>query len=103
MLEQFDKDSSGALDASELAEMGHKGRGGKNDRGARMMERMDADKDGKLSMEEMAARHDPARMLKRLDKDGNGSLSAEEFAQARAGRKGHGHHGMKQHERPASE
>ena len=81
----------GALEAAELEKMGE-GRGGK--RAERMMERMDANSDGKLALEEMQAGRDPARMFERLDTDKNGSLSAEEFAQARA-RHGEGRHGKK--------
>ncbi|SFD47837.1 EF hand [Sulfitobacter brevis] len=74
---------------------GRDGKGNKGDRHGKMMgkmmERMDADKDGKLSMDEMQARHDPAKMLERLDTDKNGSLSAEEFAKAHeGGKRGHG-------------
>ena len=59
----------------------------------RMMDRMDADDDGKISqaeMQQMRGKH-MGRMIKRMDTDGDGSLSKDEFG------KGHrkGHHGMK--------
>jgi len=57
----------------------------------RMMDRMDADDDGKISqaeMQQMRGKH-MGRMIKRMDTDGDGSLSKDEFG------KGHrkGHHG----------
>ena len=65
------------------------------ERAERMMSRMDADDDGKLSPDEMAPRRDPARFFERMDKDDNGSLSEEEFEQARAKMKDRGRHHRK--------
>jgi Ca2+-binding EF-hand superfamily protein len=92
MLEKFDKDGSGALDVGEL-EAAFEGRHGhKGKRGKHMMSRMDTNKDGKLALEEMTGKHDPAKLIEKLDKDGDGSLSAEEFAAMRHhGKKHHGH------------
>ena len=58
------------------------------ERAVKHFERMDADKSGDLSPEELQGRRDPAKMIARLDTDKNGSLSAEEFAKMR----GHGKH-----------
>jgi Ca2+-binding EF-hand superfamily protein len=51
-----------------------------------MIEKLDADKDGKLSAEELEARGKDrggkdrsAKMLERFDTDNNGSLSEEEY------------------------
>lgn len=59
----------------------------------RMMGRMDADDDGKVSQAEMQKMRDKhmGRMIERMDSDGDGTLTKEEFG------KGHrkGHHGMK--------
>ena len=43
-----------------------------------MMERHDANDDGKLSVEEMQAQHG-GRMFERADSDGDGAISREEF------------------------
>lgn len=59
----------------------------------RMMDRMDADDDGKITEAEMQQMRGKRmeRMIKWMDKDGDGALSKEEFG------KGHrkGHHGKK--------
>ena len=57
-----------------------------------MLKRVDANDDGKISLEEMTARRDPARMIERLDSDGDGQLSAEEFATLKE-RRGKWRHG----------
>lgn len=84
MLKRFDTDRNGSLDAAELEAAGAERR---MKRAARMMDRLDTNGDGKVSMEEASARRDPAKMFERLDADGNGTLSAEEFAKA-AGKRG---------------
>src|SRR6056297_300781 len=60
-------------------------------RTARMIERYDADGDGKLAFDEMRMRFG-GRMFARVDADGDGSVSKEEFEAMRA--RGHGRHGM---------
>ncbi|ASM72854.1 MULTISPECIES: EF-hand domain-containing protein [Roseobacteraceae] len=51
------------------------------ERHARMVERMDADKDGKLALDEMKPKGDRgARMFERADADNSGGISEEEFA-----------------------
>ena len=79
MLERFDTDGNGALDAAEL-EAASKGR--KDRRGARMMEHLDANADGKLDLAEVNARRNQSDMVARLDTDKDGALSADEFAKA---------------------
>lgn len=50
----------------------------------RMVERLDSDGDGKLSLEEIEAgnKRGPQQMFDRLDADGNGEVSLEELAAA---------------------
>lgn len=117
LLKRFDADGDGTLNAAELSEMGngkmgnhkkgdHKEDGAKKDghkkeghkkgegkmgkRGAKHFEKLDADGNGSISMEEMQARHNPAKMIEKLDADKSGGLSMEEFANAR----GHGKNDM---------
>ncbi|MEM1072947.1 MAG: calcium-binding protein [Pseudomonadota bacterium] len=54
-------------------------------RAERLMERLDTDKNGVLSSDELTGGDRAGRMFERLDKDDSGSISAEEFAQARKG------------------
>jgi hypothetical protein len=84
-----DTNGDGFVDAAELqAHMLAQATARMQDRSARMIERLDTDKDGKLSPEEM--RSGPRggdrfeRMLKRLDTDGDGAISREEMEAARA-------------------
>ena len=95
-----DTDNDGFLSAEELEAAAAKRQSDRAGRMAsRMMERMDANGDGKLEMNEMGRRHNPDEVFAKLDTDGNGALSAEEFAKAREHR---GKHGRK-HNKPASE
>ena len=81
-----DTDGDGFLSVTELEAAGSE-RAKK--RAARMIERLDADQDGKLSLAEMKqTRRDPARLFERLDTDNSGGISEEEFQEARAHRKG---------------
>jgi Ca2+-binding EF-hand superfamily protein len=91
-----DTDGNGLLTAEELAAAGQDRAA---QRIARMIERLDTNKDGALSKEEIEARRerDPARMFGRLDANNDGVLSAEEFAEARMGRGDRGHGGGKGH------
>ena len=80
--ETADTDGDGFLSLAELEAAGQERAG---DRAARMLERMDANDDGKLSADEMKSpRRDPARMFDRIDADGSGGISEEEFQEARA-------------------
>lgn len=87
----IDTDGNGTLSAEELAAEAQ----GKNaermaKRTARMMERMDANGDGVLSLEEMQPKNGD-KMFARLDTDGDGAISEAEFEAMKAHRgKGHG-------------
>ncbi len=83
---EMDSNGDGFVTAEEIAAFADDRRG---KRAARMIERLDANDDGKLSAEEMATRG-PGRMLERLDANGDGALSKEELAEARKMRGGHG-------------
>lgn len=94
MLNRLDTNGDGTLSDEELskADGKYKGKEGKMEkRAAKHFERMDADKSGDISLEEMQSRRDPAKMVTKLDTDKSGGLSIEEFAEAR----GHGKHKMK--------
>jgi len=87
-----DTDKDGALSADEMKA---RARAAAEDRIAkrteRMLERRDADNDGKLTFEEMQPKK-AGRMFERLDADSDGAISAEEFAQMQQGmgKRGHG-------------
>ena len=78
-----DTDGDGFLTEAELVAASQSGA---QDRAARMMERMDANDDGKLSQEEVQERRrgDPSRFFERMDADNSGGISEEEFEEARA-------------------
>ena len=76
-----DADGDGFLTEAELIEAA-KGRA--EGRAAKMIERRDANADGKLSADELKQpRRDPARFFDRMDADNSGGISEEEFAEAR--------------------
>ena len=84
-----DANGDGFIDAAEMqAHMLAQATARMQERSTRMIEMMDADDDGKLSVEEMRAgpRNGDRfeRMLSRLDKDEDGAISREEMEQARA-------------------
>ena len=92
--EGADSDGDGALSRDELVARMMERRAERMGRYAdHMIERHDANADGKLSMDEMRADRQ-GRMFKRVDADGDGAISAEEFAKMREMRGRH--HGMKQ-------
>ena len=77
-----DTNGDGFLTTSEIEAAGNE-RAKK--RAAHMMERMDTDKDGKLSVEEMGKRHGrKGDMFAKFDVDNSGGLSKEEFDAAKS-------------------
>jgi hypothetical protein len=83
-----DTDGDGKLSPAELTAMGlsqmqAQMQARAEDRAARMIDRLDADKDGALAIDEMASRAMPAQMFTRLDADGDGALSEAEIAAAK--------------------
>lgn len=79
---EADTDGDGFL---SLAELEAAGQARAADRAERMLARMDANDDGKLSPDELRApRRSPERMFDRIDADNSGGISQEEFEQARA-------------------
>lgn len=88
---RVDTDADGFLSKDELVEMGRE----RSERRAnRMLDRLDADNDGKLSSEELASSRRGGAMFERAYADGDGRLTREEFDEARAKmrdhRRGHG-------------
>lgn len=77
-----DTDGDGFLTQAEL-EASMQARAA--DRAERMLTRMDANEDGKLSLDELKdRRRDPSRLFDRIDADNSGGISQEEFEEARA-------------------
>lgn len=95
MFNANDADGNGVLSAEELIQAAiNQAKDGMERRIDRMLERLDQDGDGQLSLEEMAG--DPeraARMFSRLDRDGDGVISQEEADQMREARAGRGKQG----------
>lgn len=86
----IDADGDGFLTQAELEEHS---KAASSRRAERMLSRMDANEDGKLSIDEMQSRRDPARFFDRMDADNSGGISQAEFDEARAHmkqRRGHG-------------
>lgn len=81
-----DTDGDGFLSAEEMqamamAQMQMRAKAGAE----RMLDRFDADKDGKVSLAEMEPRSDTERMVDRLDTDNDGAVSEAELAAAKDG------------------
>ncbi len=101
---ELDTDSDGFLSEAEMVAAATERA---KQRHARMVERMDADEDGKLSLDEMKPKRDRgAMMFERADADKSGGISEAEFAavtekmEQRMGKghgqkAGHGHVGGK--------
>lgn len=85
----MDTDGNGGLSAAELAAVRE---GAKEERIAKMIERMDENDDGEIQADEMRQRApDAERMISRLDSDEDGEISQEEFdemAKKRGDRRG---------------
>lgn len=103
--EQLDADSDGKVTAEEmathrqarfntadadrdgfitLAELEAQGAERAKQRADRMMKRMDADSDGQISQEEIAANRKGGNLFKRADTDGDGAVTQAEFDAAAA-------------------
>ncbi len=79
---EADENGDGALSKEEIQKRMSKRAASRVDR---MMERLDADKDGKLTQAELEARPRRGEAFARIDADSNGSISKEEF-EARRGK-----------------
>ncbi len=81
-----DTDGNGALSAEEMLAAREKtaSKTPKADRATRMIERLDTNEDGELSMDELTARRSPEKMFERIDANSDGAISEEEFAEAQA-------------------
>ncbi|WP_150297020.1 EF-hand domain-containing protein [Salipiger aestuarii] len=80
---EADTNGDGALEGDELTAFHDARKAAREARRQQMMLlRLDTDKDGKLSLEELQAngRGGPARIFERLDADDDGTVSAEEMA-----------------------
>lgn len=83
----IDADSNGQLSAAEItAHTESENSMRKERRAARMVEHLDTDGNGAVSLEEMSVRG-PVTMFERVDVNKDGSIDAEEFSEM--GRKGH--------------
>lgn len=80
VIKEFDKDGDGQLSNEERTAMVDTMRAKSEERNKAMLEKYDADKDGKLNAEEAgkARSERQAELLKKYDKDGDGKLSNEE-------------------------
>ena len=83
---EADSDGDGFLSQAELVEMGRKRA---EEHATRMIERMDSDKDGKLSAEEMADGSRGQKMFERIDADKDGAITKAEFDAAHERMKSH--------------
>ncbi|RVT86713.1 hypothetical protein DXV76_01090 [Rhodobacteraceae bacterium CCMM004] len=92
---EADTDGNGLLSADEVRARAAQRSAS---RAERMIDRLDSNGDGQLSLAEIEERRrgpGPERMIDRFDTDGDGALSAAEFETAVAERGGHRRHGGK--------
>ena len=95
-----DTDGNGKLSAAEMTAAAQKKEEDRRSKMvSRLIERMDGDKDGELSFEEMPGQKSRAEMMfGRVDRDGDGAISKAEMDAAREKfekRRGFGHHGKR--------
>ncbi|MCU9838488.1 EF-hand domain-containing protein [Ruegeria sp. WL0004] len=88
-----DTDGNGMLSRSELEA---EAQARASEHVSRMLERLDSNKDGQLSQDEMPEpRKNMGRFFGRMDADGDGAISEEEFAQMQQRKsERQGHHGF---------
>lgn len=86
---EADTNGDGMLSAEELQASADERRAERRaERTERMIERLDENDDGQLSLEELPERRGQDRMFERLDTDGDGAVSEEEFAKLKDTRGG---------------
>lgn len=79
-----DTDGDGLMTAAELSAVHlQRMQGRATEAAQKMIDRMDSDKDGKVSTAEMLARNAPKTMFERIDSDKDGALSEAEIAAAK--------------------
>ncbi|HEY1546384.1 MAG TPA: EF-hand domain-containing protein [Kofleriaceae bacterium] len=85
VIQKYDTNGDGVLDANEKAAMRADFRAKRETHRAKMLAKWDANHDGKLEKNELVAMREARaeKMFKRLDVNGDGQLSFEEFQQAR--------------------
>jgi Ca2+-binding EF-hand superfamily protein len=102
LIQKFDQNGDGKLDAAERAQMKAAFEAKRAEHHKEMLARYDANKDGKLDAAERKVMRD-AKVTARfqaMDNDGDGKLTLDEFKAGagakqgfhRHGRHGHGHH-----------
>jgi len=86
ILQKYDANKDGKLDASEKAAMKADFQAKREQRKAEMLAKFDTNKDGKLDATEKAAMKDEraTEAFKKLDTNGDGQLSLTEFKAGRA-------------------
>lgn len=98
MLEKYDTNKDGQLDANEKAVMKADFKAKRQAKKAEMLAKFDTNKDGKLDETERAAMKQAkqAERFAKLDANGDGVISRDEFAAARPmGGHHHRHHGFR--------
>jgi hypothetical protein len=85
VIQKYDTNGDGVLDANEKAAMRADFRAKREAKRAKMLAKWDTNHDGKLEKNELAAMREARaeKMFKHLDVNGDGQLSFEEFQQAR--------------------